>query len=220
LTPVEVELLTRRFIAVALLSAAVSGLFVGMGIGVFFSPKPPQATSAVGTLGPAPPAETPDGTPSETPSDTGTAPVGPPRGTTYVITNAVNGGAADVAGGGDDDGTPVILFEPHGRDNQRWTVRDAGSGFVTLVSESSGKCLQMRNQSRRQGAIAVISDCDDSDGQRWTFSAKQNGWSLTSGRSGLVLDASDLEIAGNRVMIQKEAEDQARSQVWLFTPVS
>jgi hypothetical protein len=211
------RLVTRRLVAVVLLATAVVGLFVGMGIGLF-ELKPDTTSQAGATLEPL----TPDPeTPTATPTPTSTERVGPPLGRTYVVTNAVNKLAADVAGGGKDDGTPVILFPPHGRANQQWTVQEAGSGLVTLVSVDSGKCLQMENGSREAGVVAELDGCSgDEDSQRWRFAENQDGWSLTSERSGLVLDASDDEVDGNRRVIQKDPEPGARSQVWFFTPVN
>jgi hypothetical protein len=145
--------------------------------------------------------------------------VGPKRDVAYVVINGANGQAADVAGANKENGTPVILFERHGQANQQWIVKDAGSGFVFLVSADSGKCLQMRRLSRRPGATAVVSDCSGREGQRWQFAVDQDGWSLTSSTSGLRLDASDDLINGIRRLVQKQPEENARSQVWYFNPV-
>jgi hypothetical protein len=210
--------LTRRIVAVALLSAAVMGLFVGMGIGLFQA-RPPQATRTADVSArlpdAAPTTEAPTPTPTPAPAQT----VGPRRDASYVVTNGFNRLAADVAGASPDAGTPIILFQPNAQANQQWTVRDAGSGSVFLVSVSSGKCLQMRRLSRRAGAIAVQADCSGEDAQRWQFGVNRDGWSLTSTNSGLRLDSSDDTVNGLLPVIQKRPEENARSQVWYFTPV-
>jgi hypothetical protein len=210
--------LTRRIVAAALLSAAVVGLFVGMGIGLLQArPAGPTRTAGVSAripgAAPAPTTEAP--TPTPTPAQA----VGPRRDVSYVVTNGFNRLAADVAGPSRDSGTPIILFQPHGQANQQWTVQDAGSGSVFLVSVFSGKCLQMRRLSRRVGATAVQAECSGQDAQRWQFAEYRDGWSLTSSNSGLRLDSSDNEINGFIPVVQKEPEENARSQVWYFTPV-
>jgi hypothetical protein len=208
--------LTRRFVALVLSATAVVGLFVGMGIGVFQSkPFEPATTADSGRPLPDASAQVPPPSPTQPPTP------GPARDRTYVVTNLLEQTVADVLGGSDGDGTPVILFEANGQNNQRWKVEDAGDGLASLVSEDSGKCLQARNRSRQRNAVAVIAECDDGDtAQRWQFSQRGKGWRLTNERSGLVLDASDRQIAGTRVIVQKEPGDDQRSQVWLFTPAS
>jgi hypothetical protein len=211
--------LTRRIVAVALLTAAVAGLFVGMGIGLF-EVKPAGTTRAADVSAQAPEATSePTEVPTPTPTPSPTQVVGPRRDVSYVVTNGFNRLAADVAGASRASGTPVILFQPHGQANQQWIVQDAGSGSVFLVSVSSGKCLQIRRFSNQPGATAVQAACTGRDPQRWQFGVNQDGWSLTSDNSGLRLDASDDQINGLRRLVQKQPEENARSQVWYFTPV-
>ena len=208
--------MTRRIVAVTLLSAAVVGLFVGMAMGVLQSQPPPQQNRAAGLEPEAADVPSPSPSPTATPSPDPTETAGPPRGRTYIMTNKLTGRAADVDGEGREDGTRVILFQPHGRANQQWTVRDAGDGLVNLISVQSGKCLQIEDESRQEGAPAEISECTGDDDQRWSFAENQDGWRITSERSGLVLDADDDDLP---TALQREFDDTQRSQVWFLTPI-
>jgi hypothetical protein len=206
--------LTRRFVAVALLSAAVIGLFTGMGLGVLDSQAPSGLTAS--GLGLQVETERPTASPTPTPAPTPAE--GPPRDRTYVVTNNLTKLAADVEGASDDEGAAVILFQVNGGGNQQWRLRDAGSGAVALVGVDSGNCLQVANGSGDDGAPMEMADCTGDADQAWRFDFLENvqGWRLTSARSGLVLDAEDRQ--GTR-LVQRAADATQRSQVWFFTPL-
>jgi hypothetical protein len=207
--------LTRRFIAVALLSAAVFGLFTGMGIGVLDA-QPQAGTRAAGLNSPI---QQPRPTPSDTPTPTSSATEeqGPPRDRTYVITNRLSRLAADVQGASDDEGTPVILFQATAQQNQQWRLRDVGSGRVSLVSVDSGNCLRIQNGSDEENAPAETAACASGDeSQQWRIESKRDGWQLTSEESGQVLDADENP---QTPVLQRPADDAQNSQIWFFTPV-
>lgn len=74
----------------------------------------------------------------------------------------------DVSGFGTANGTPVVLWDCHGGQNQLWTIQafyGAGTdaGAILLVSQQSGKCLDARNPSfptpPPPGAVLQIWDC-------------------------------------------------------------
>ncbi len=54
----------------------------------------------------------------------------------------------------------------NGADNQKWKVREAGSGTINLLEKSSGLCLGMPN-SAGAGVVLTVSTCDNSQHQLW-----------------------------------------------------
>jgi hypothetical protein len=219
--------LNRQFAAVALLCAAVAGLFAGMALGVFGNRRGAAATAGTAAAGSVQPSPPPAPSPSPSPSPSPTTDPGPPRGVAYVITNAADGLALDVKEEGKDDGTPVIAFPRHGRANQQWNLIDAGHGYVILTSVDSGKCLQVEDLSRDEGAAAVQEDCTGAPDQQWRLAAAGGGWALVSHRSGLALgesgepgDSEDglVPVSQQRRSGSGSGEGSGTGQAWLFTP--
>lgn len=74
----------------------------------------------------------------------------------------------DVTDWGTHDGALIQLWAYGGGSNQRWTVKPASSGQVTIVSEGSGKCLTVPSGDTSGGLQLVQRTCDGSSAQRFT----------------------------------------------------
>jgi hypothetical protein len=86
----------------------------------------------------------------------------------------VNGAIVHVASGKCIDesaarnGATVYLAPCHYRNNQKWTfgVPDTGPGYW-LVSWQDGRCLDIRDYARTNGAPVQVWDCTNAWNQRW-----------------------------------------------------
>ncbi|MEU4470233.1 RICIN domain-containing protein [Micromonospora sp. NPDC023888] len=93
-------------------------------------------------------------------------PVGPEVST---VANAASGQCLDVAGGSQDDGTPLMQFPCHGGANQQWRLSPIGGGPVLLVAVHSGKCAQADDEGTEAGDDIRQRPCDDGPAQQWTL---------------------------------------------------
>ncbi|WP_025355964.1 glycoside hydrolase [Kutzneria albida] len=85
-------------------------------------------------------------------------------GHNYVVQSAASGSAIDVSGASTSDSAAAIQYHTTGEANQRWTVQDAGSGQIRLVSVNSGKCLDLAD-----GAVVIQYGCNGGANQAWTL---------------------------------------------------
>lgn len=71
----------------------------------------------------------------------------------------------DVAGSGEADGTPVILYECNRTDAQQWQRRGDG----TWRNPQSNRCLSTVGGRSDPGTRLVVADCAGAPHQRWTL---------------------------------------------------
>ena len=55
-----------------------------------------------------------------------------------------------------------------GKDNQIWDIKRSGNTF-SLVAKHSNLCLEVRDQSRNDGAAIQQAKCTDASNQKWTI---------------------------------------------------
>lgn len=110
----------------------------------------------------------------------------------------------DVAKASTANGSGIILWSCHGRENQRWTQHDDG----TL--RTMGKCLDAR--STTNGSATVLWTCDGSGGQKWR--SRVDG-TLLNQRSGRCLDAKGGSSAAGTQLIIWSCHGQT-NQRWLL----
>lgn len=213
-------MVSRRMVIAALVATALVGLLFGAVIGVLGGGDDDGSpVAAVSPTSTAPGASSPPG-PSSAPPATSAASTSasaskspttskPPTlkaGQMYVLT--AGGRAMDVYGGEKDDNTPVIVFPAGaGKANQQWTVRDAGGGYVYLVSRVSNKCLDMK------GGHAVQDDCGDQR-QQWQAQPSGKGFVLVNREGGQALGMGE-QVRGQQGLRLVPA---ANGTVWTFTP--
>jgi hypothetical protein len=88
------------------------------------------------------------------------------RSDAYALVDAATGKCADVYGAADDDGVAVVQWDCHYGDNQTFELRPvtgdrSSGGWVQIVAEHSGKCLDVANASRDEGAPIQQWECHD-----------------------------------------------------------
>jgi len=62
------------------------------------------------------------------------------------------------------NGAPVVLWDCHGKENQKWTACTSGE-IVGL----GGKCLDVSGGQSNNGSSIVLWDCHGKDNQKWKF---------------------------------------------------
>jgi|GEM_PF-163266 len=74
----------------------------------------------------------------------------------------------DVQGGSATDGTPIIVYNLHGGNSQKWKVTDAGGGYVALKSAvGTNKSLDVRNGATSNGTVMQILTSSTSTAQKF-----------------------------------------------------
>ena len=91
--------------------------------------------------------------------------VPPPAVVTLTVQHS--GKLLDVFNASTADGAAVVQWAGNGQTNQRWQFRDAGGGFVNVISVNSNKCLDVFNAATTDGARAVQWTCNNGTNQQW-----------------------------------------------------
>jgi N-acetylneuraminic acid mutarotase len=127
--------------------------------------------------------------------------------------------AADDQGSSTSLNTPIIAWPPTGGINQGWTVLDdgAGDGYVELVNNVSGLCLDVYGDRTQPGSTVDQSTCFDQANQLWRV-AYAGGFvaTLQSKQSGLYLSLPAGGSQGGQLVINNF---DGTSSEWTFTPI-
>jgi hypothetical protein len=141
---------------------------------------------------PAEPASTSPSVPADPALSTVAPPLPPqqpakvakPSGPTLrPITGQIVGYAGkciDVSGGYPTNGTPIVLWDCHGGNNQKWTVAP------DRLLRALGKCLDVTDNRTDNGTMVQLWDCNGGGNQQWV---PQTNGSLLNPQSGRCLDA-------------------------------
>jgi Ricin-type beta-trefoil lectin domain-like len=107
------------------------------------------------------------------------------RSDAYALVDTATGKCVDVAGAAGGDGAPVVQWDCHYGDNQTFELRpvtgvDGAGGWVQIVAGHSGKCLDVANVSRDEGAPIQQWECHDAAGEAATGN---QSWKLSGDRA-------------------------------------
>ncbi|WP_313641580.1 RICIN domain-containing protein [Paenibacillus sp.] len=142
----------------------------------------------------------------------------PVTGGTYKILSKASEMALDVTGVSTADGALVQQWEYTGGNNQRWTIRDAGSGYVNIVNAASGKALDVINGSITDGVGVQQWALTGTGGnnQQWKLEAAGGGYyKIVNKNSGKVLDIPGTSTT-NGTKIQQWSYTGADNQLFFF----
>ncbi len=89
-------------------------------------------------------------------------------GTNLMIRSAPSNGrfCLDAQADRKADGTPVLIYQCHGRENQRWTVSRNTDGTSAIVG-TGGLCLDVRGNGRGDGTPVQLWQCHFGANQRF-----------------------------------------------------
>ena len=108
----------------------------------------------------------------------------------------------------------IVLAENQMNNARQWKFEQDGD-YYKVVNRHSGKVLDVFHHSYDVGAAIIQYDEKplDNDNQRWSWIGQEEGQEkarrLQVKSSGLVLDTDD-----NGKVIQRQADEQAKSQLW------
>ncbi|ABC31145.1 protein containing QXW lectin repeats [Hahella chejuensis KCTC 2396] len=121
----------------------------------------------------------------------------------YMLQAKHSGKCADVYGGKQEAGTPVIQWSCHQGNNQRWNFTHIKDGYYEIKATHSGKCLDVSNASRSNGATVQQWSCHGGAAQQWKAVDNGDGaFRLVSGVSGKVLDVKEISTASGMAIHQ------------------
>ncbi|MFG2051825.1 RICIN domain-containing protein [Micromonospora sp. NPDC048935] len=92
-----------------------------------------------------------------------------PTPTTDTVAARHSGKLLDVSNASTADGANIVQWAANGQANQRWRIQDAGGGYSTVTSVSSGKCLDVNGGASATGdGVRVIQwACNGGTNQQW-----------------------------------------------------
>jgi hypothetical protein len=120
---------------------------------------------------------------------TDTGPPAPVPVRTVVLAAAHSGKVLDVLNGSTEDRAPIVQFDSHGGDNQKWRLDDLHDGSFRIVSVHSGKVLDVTGFSMDNETPIIQFEWHGGPNQRWRLEDVGDGRSkIVSVHSGKVLD--------------------------------
>lgn len=93
------------------------------------------------------------------------------KGEGYLIKDKNTGRCFDVKDDGKGDGTPVQMWDCHGRKNQLWTVNPLGEGYQ-IKSVSAGKCLDVRGPVKTDFTPLQLWSCGTENTKQMLFKVR------------------------------------------------
>jgi hypothetical protein len=133
----------------------------------------------------------------------------PPR---YRVTARHSGKCLDVQNPNTSDGARIGQFTCNGQAWQTWEFRDAGGGFVNLVSQHSGKCLDVTGASTADGAQVIQWSCNGGTNQQWQWVTTGSFQQLRARHSGKCADVASASTADGALVRQFPCGSQTNQQ--------
>ena len=139
----------------------------------------------------------------------------------HQLVTAINSShVADVTAGSVDNGANVQLWGNNGSPAQKWQIKDAGNGYVSITDVKSGLVLGVKGNSATKGANVEQQTPSSANGQKWKLEYTSGGFKITSALSAsLVLDVSGAK-AANGANLQIWTSNNSVAQKWLLNKTS
>jgi hypothetical protein len=190
-----VPLAQRRWLFPAALAVLVAGLLAGGVMAAFgltsgggshtprraAAPLPGELDSPTAPATSAPtgqPTGQPSGQPSAEPTASAASQAIPAVGTLHTA----SGQCLTVSD--NDAGTRPKQDDCDGSAQQRWQLTAIAAGTYLIVNQASGKCLDVNDESKDDGAKIQQWDCHQSANQQWKVVWQGSSFSLVSVNSG------------------------------------
>ena len=127
-----------------------------------------------------------------------------------INSKANNNICVDVSGGGKNDKNSVISWDCSGNPNQKFVYNNNNQ----LVDVNSGKCVDVLNQSKNNGAQVVILPCNNGNSgnnQKWDFIPQKNH--LVARHSGQCMNIAG-GVATGRNIVQWPCDEKSANSKW------
>lgn len=103
--------------------------------------------------------------------------------------------------------------------NSQWRFTDNSNGYVRVLAQHSGKCLDVSDNSTANGAEVKQYDCGSGDNQRWRFESLGDGYvRIVAKHSNKCLDTQDGSPQAGAHLVQTDCGVGA-GQAWKVTKV-
>ena len=135
----------------------------------------------------------------------------------YVISSAMNAGFnIDAAGTVQTDGTNIQAWQVTGGDAQKYRLQYCGDGYYRIISELSGKVLDVKDGSTSAGANVQLYSWMGTAGQMWKIVPQSDGSFVIQSRLGCRLDLQGNTANGTNVCVYSESTSPG--QRWYLLP--
>lgn len=119
-----------------------------------------------------------------------------------------------MAGSLSDNQVPVTQEECTGGLNSQWRFTDSSNGYVRILAQHSGKCLDVADRSTADGAEVKQYGCGWGDNQRWRFETLSEGYvRIVAQHSSKCLDVQGGSDAAGARIVQSQCDGSA-GQAW------
>lgn len=147
--------------------------------------------------------------------DTATGRISGSGGDPRTLTNKGSGACAAVPGSSSDNQVPVTQETcAAGALNSQWRFTDNSNGYVRVLAQHSGKCLDVADRSTADGAEVEQYDCGWGDNQRWRFETLPDGYvRIVAKHSSKCLAVRDGSTAAGAGIVQSACDDSP-GQAW------
>ncbi|MFI9646549.1 RICIN domain-containing protein [Streptomyces sp. NPDC052040] len=128
---------------------------------------------------------------------------------------AYPGQVANVEGGSQQNGAPVIQYPWTGKPNERWEADAMGNGYYRFRSLSSGKCLNVEGGGTADNTRVIQYTCGTAANELWKFVPKGIGYQLVVKSSGKCLNVRGGVGEGRNLIQYTCVAAGAPNEVWL-----
>jgi len=108
-------------------------------------------------------------------------------GITYTIESSLESKNLTVKNGETSNGTPLLLWSKTNREEQQFTLEDAGNGFFYIKSQL-GQYIHVQGGSSQAKALALMWNGKGNDNTKWKFENLKNGYVAIRSKKGTYLD--------------------------------
>ncbi|AEV69316.1 RICIN domain-containing protein [Acetivibrio clariflavus] len=138
--------------------------------------------------------------------------------TKYKIVNRNSGKVLDARDG--TRASQLVQWTDNGSESQKWYLVDMGSGYKKIVSVSSGYVLDIKDDSKSDGAAIIQWYSNGGYNQQWQLIDAGGGYyKLKSRSSGKILDVYKWSTEDGGV-IQQWSDVDGSNQQWMLVPVN
>lgn len=145
----------------------------------------------------------------------------PTVGHDYRIVSRASGKEVGVCGASVKDGACILQWTDSGDPDQRWTLADAGDGYLNIVNVGSAKALDNPNGSRLNGTVMQQWTLVGTGNwnQQWSVTPVGDGWyTIINRTSGKALDVRDGSVSDGASIQQWTSDPANPKQQFAFVP--
>ena len=133
---------------------------------------------------------------------------------TYSVSTALNADKiCSVSGGSLENGASIVLARQKNTSEQRFEISSAGNGWYRIISEKSGKAVDIPNGSAAVNVGLHQYDWNGSNAQLWRFEDAGNGYYYIKAKTGTYLEVRSSN-ASDGVVVQTAAFNKSDAQKW------